>query len=91
MTRDQRRFDAAPAGRFAVAVFRAAGFLAARSGSFLLPVWRFHSSNVSAEILPSTSNSANFRLCAWLLNGNYVASSSCAGQPVAAGGPEREE
>lgn len=32
-----------------------------RSGSFLLPVSRFHSSNVWFEILPSTSNWANLR------------------------------
>src|SRR4029453_10068637 len=41
----------------------------ARSGSFLPPVSRFHSSKVSLEILPSTSSWANFRRCAWLLNG----------------------
>jgi hypothetical protein len=40
-----------------------------RSGKRFDPVSRFHSSNVSFEILPSTSNCANFRRCAWLLNG----------------------
>src|SRR4029079_9239832 len=44
-------------------------FFFTRSGSFLPPVSRFHSSNVWAEILPCTSNSANLRRCAWLLNG----------------------
>jgi len=44
-----------------------------RSGSFFLPVSRFHSSKVSGEIFPSTSSSANFRRCAWLLNGIAVA------------------
>ena len=38
-------------------------------GSFLPPVSRFHSSNVSFEISPLTSSSANLRRCAWLLNG----------------------
>jgi hypothetical protein len=41
--------------------FAAARFAAARSGSFLLPVSRFHSSKVSGEIFPSTSSWANFR------------------------------
>src|SRR4029450_14079338 len=41
----------------------------ARSGSFRPPVSRFHSSNVSGEIFPCTRSSANFRRCAWLLNG----------------------
>jgi hypothetical protein len=40
-----------------------------RSGSFAPPVSRFHSSKVWFEILPSTSNCANFLRCAWLLNG----------------------
>src|SRR5206468_4267132 len=40
-----------------------------RSGNFAAPVSRFHSSKVSVEILPLTSNSANLRRCAWLLNG----------------------
>ena len=40
-----------------------------RSGSFLPPVSRFHSSKVSFEIFPSTSSCANLRRCAWLLNG----------------------
>jgi hypothetical protein len=45
--------------RFAVLFFRVFRFDAeagreARSGSFLRPVSRFHSSNVSFEILPST-------------------------------------
>ena len=63
--------------RFVVARRRGAGdFLLApfdfdptRSGSFFAPVSRFHSSNVSFEIFPSTSNCANFRRCAWLLKG----------------------
>src|SRR5207247_703124 len=50
--------------RFAVAFF---GLTC--SGSSRPPVSRFHSSNVSAEIFPFTSNSANFLRCAWLLNG----------------------
>jgi len=40
-----------------------------RSGSFLPPVSRFHSSKVSFEIFPSTRSCANLRRCAWLLNG----------------------
>ena len=40
-----------------------------RSGKFALPVSLFHSSNVSFEILPSTSSWANLRRWAWLLNG----------------------
>src|SRR5207237_704949 len=44
-------------------------FAPARSGSFLLPVSRFHSSKTSLEIFPSIRSSANFRRCAWLLNG----------------------
>lgn len=55
-------------GVFALAFFRARGF-AALSGSFLVPVSRFHSSNVSFEIFPSTRSCANLRRCAWLLNG----------------------
>ena len=43
-----------------------------RSGSFLLPVSRFHSSNVWFEIFPSTRSCANFLRCAWLLNGMIV-------------------
>src|SRR6185295_18710041 len=42
-----------------------------RSGSLAPPVSRFHSSNVSAEIFPLTSSSANFLRCAWLLNGMF--------------------
>ena len=34
------------------------------SGSLAPPVSRFHSSNVSAEIFPFTSSSANLRRCA---------------------------
>jgi hypothetical protein len=45
------------------------GFRLTRSGNFAAPVSRFHSSNVSADILPLTSSSANLRRCAWLLNG----------------------
>src|SRR5688572_5881601 len=52
---------------FVAARFR--GFLPTRSGSFALPVSRFHSSKVSGEISPLTSSSANLRRCAWLLNG----------------------
>ena len=52
-----------------------------RSGSFFPPVSRFHSSNVCAEILPSTRSCANFRRCAWLLNG--IASSLSAPMPAA--------
>jgi hypothetical protein len=44
-------------------------FRRTRSGKRLDPVSRFHSSNVWFEILPSTSNCANLRRCAWLLNG----------------------
>ena len=43
-----------------------------RSGSFFPPVSRFHSSKVSLEIFPSTSNCANLRRCAWLLNGIHA-------------------
>jgi hypothetical protein len=39
-------------------------FVPTRSGNFLPPVSRFHSSNVWLEILPSTSSCANFRRCA---------------------------
>jgi hypothetical protein len=50
--------------RFALvlAVRLALGFT--RSGSFADPVSRFHSSNVSLEILPLTKSSANFLRCA---------------------------
>jgi hypothetical protein len=44
-------------------------FVPTRSGSLVPPVSRFHSSKVSLEIFPSTRSSANFRRCAWLLNG----------------------
>ena len=40
-----------------------------RSGNSALPAPRFHSSNVSGEISPLTSNSANFLRCASLLIG----------------------
>ena len=40
-----------------------------RSGSFLRPVSRFHSSNVCGEIFPCTRSSANLRRCALLLKG----------------------
>src|SRR4029453_15198126 len=59
----------------------------ARSGSFFFPVSRFHSSKVSFEIFPSTSNCANFRRCAWLLNGMIdplTAGFACRGPPAAA-------
>jgi hypothetical protein len=57
------RFDVARVFRADEAfVFRPdEDFGAARSGSFRPPVSRFHSSNVSSEIFPSTSNCANFR------------------------------
>ena len=38
-----------------------------RSGNSAFPAARFHSSKVSGEILPLTSNSANFLRCALLL------------------------
>lgn len=44
----------------------------AYSGSFALPVSRFHSSKVSGEISPFTKSSANFLRCALLLNGMMV-------------------
>ena len=46
-------------------------FARTRSGSFLPPVSRFHSSKVSFEIFPSTRSCANLRRCAWLLNGMH--------------------
>jgi hypothetical protein len=55
--------------------FDAVGFLRrrvldpTRSGSLFRPVSRFHSSNVSLEIFPSTRSCANLRRCAWLLKG----------------------
>jgi len=49
--------------------FRITVFFFARSGSRLPPVSRLHSSYVSGEIFPSTSSSANFRRCAFDLNG----------------------
>jgi hypothetical protein len=49
--------------------FLADAFLRTRSGSRFAPVSRFHSSKVSFEILPSTSNCANLRRWAWLLKG----------------------
>jgi hypothetical protein len=61
--------------RRASGFLRAAPFLfprfarPARSGSSAPPVSRFHSSNVSGEISPVTSSSANLRRCALLLNG----------------------
>lgn len=58
--------DFRPVVFFAVVFF---ALVFTRSGSVLPPVSRFHSSNVSAEILPWTRSSANFRRCAWLLNG----------------------
>src|SRR6188768_742115 len=65
--------------RFGAFFFPAAVFFfgaAARSGSFALPVSRFHSSNVSGLILPSTSSCANFRRWAWLLNGMQISASA---------------
>src|SRR5262245_54296643 len=50
-------------------VVLAEAFRVMRSGSFFRPVSRFHSSNVWLEIFPSTRSCANFRRCAWLLNG----------------------
>src|SRR2546425_3443479 len=49
-----RRFDVVRVPRLIRGFFRADALRAARSGSFLLPVSRFHSSNVSFEIFPST-------------------------------------
>jgi hypothetical protein len=58
--------------RFAVVFRFRVGLRSTRSGSFERPVSRFHSSKVAGEIFPSTSSCANFRRCAWLLNGmNY--------------------
>lgn len=48
--------------RFCFADVRFVGFTC--SGSVLLPVSRFHSSNVSGEIFPLTRSSANLRRCA---------------------------
>ena len=56
-------FDFTLLFRFAVAFGRT------RSGSSAFPAPRFHSSKVWGEILPSTSNSANFLRCALLLIG----------------------
>jgi hypothetical protein len=77
--RDARHFVAARVdfrarfrdrARLAFARFGFARFFGATlSGSSALPVSRFHSSNVSGEISPLTSNSANLRRCALLLNG----------------------
>jgi len=64
-----RRLDAVRFLRIVLTFFRPDVLRAARSGSFLPPVSRFHSSNVSFEIFPSTRSCANLRLCAWLLNG----------------------
>jgi hypothetical protein len=47
----------------------ALGFGWSRSGNSAFPAARFHSSNVSGEILPLTNNSANFLRCALLLIG----------------------
>jgi hypothetical protein len=55
--------------RFVPAFFRAAVLRTTRSGSFLAPVSRFHSSKVWFEIFPSTKSCANFRLWALLLKG----------------------
>jgi hypothetical protein len=65
----RRRFFAARLFGPALAFLDALAFVRTRSGSFLRPVSRFHSSKVSLEIFPSTSSCANFRRCAWLLNG----------------------
>jgi hypothetical protein len=64
------RFDVRAGFAFVVRVlavgvfFLAFFFFFTRSGSRWLPVSRFHSSKVSGEISPLTSNSANFRRCA---------------------------
>ena len=50
--------------RLRAAVFFFVVFFFTRSGSFLPPVSRFHSSKVSFEISPFTSSSANLRRCA---------------------------
>ena len=47
-----------------------------RSGNSALPAPRFHSSKVSGEISPLTSNSANFLRCALLLIGIEIWPSS---------------
>jgi hypothetical protein len=59
----RRRFEVVRDLGFLV-FLRADAFRAARSGSFFFPVSRFHSSNVSFEIFPSTSSCANLRRCA---------------------------
>jgi hypothetical protein len=54
---------------FAAAFFLGLALFFTCSGSSALPVSRFHSSNVSGEIFPLTSSSANLRRWARLLNG----------------------
>src|SRR5688572_20364156 len=76
-----RRLTLLVAARFEPLLAVVFGFT--RSGSFLPPVSRFHSSNVSAEISPFTSNSANFRRCAWLLKGIIASLPPCC--PISAG------
>ena len=66
------RFFSALARRGRPTFLDALDFVRTRSGSFVPPVSRFHSSNVSFEIFPSTSSCANFRRCAWLLKGMPV-------------------
>src|SRR5207249_2052222 len=56
---------------FTLPLDRPLAFGLTRSGSFAEPVSRFHSSKVWFEILPLTRSSANFLLCAWLLNGMF--------------------
>ena len=64
--------DRLDAVRTDVAFLRFEVFVETCSGSFFLPVSRFHSSNVWFEILPSTRSCANLRRCALLLNGISV-------------------
>jgi hypothetical protein len=54
-----------------------------RSGSSAPPAPRFHSSKVSAEILPSTNSSANFLRCALLLIGIGGSALTQGGPPAA--------
>ena len=69
LLRARHRFFVARDLRGDAAFFDLVDFAPACSGSFLPPVSRFHSSKVAFEIFPSTSSCANFRRCAWLLNG----------------------
>src|SRR5215831_18652777 len=57
-----------------------------RSGSFALPVSRFHSSKVSGEISPLTRSSANFRRWALLLNGISIGPRRLSARALYVGG-----